>query len=675
MLAQLTIAPLSFVIPRHCVQRGEDGLSPLQRSMIEAPERIRIFSAPTGAGKSYAFRRSVDEGARVLFIVPTRRLAQNLARSLIEELAASRGTSFEAAARQVALWTSDERARQRAARPEIRVGHLRVRELVGLEAGDAGDMIIATPESVGFFLLRPDRPLGLGDVGMSQLVSDFDHIVFDEFHAIEARGFGLAATCALIASRIPAGAAKITFLSATPISIHPVLERLGVPADQIRIEAEAVITGSPAATGDARAVHGDVSVAIASAASLADLLEYRLFDARLTLSEGRQVVLVYDSVRTLVAEKERLAAICDRLGVGSRERLAIDSIDDSARGRAHDGLFVQGADHDPIAFRILAATSTIELGVTFQAGMMITDLGFDAASLVQRIGRVAREDKPGTVVVRIDPETLPRKPWARDLLGRLERAAAASMGQVPVERFISEAMAANRGRFDTTPDTETDQIPREFKTLPQRATWCAALFWHVLEEAPNLRRGQRDTLKAFAPRQAGVIAAKLAVLTKSGERAPRRWAERFKAEALRMRLVPPRVRVTDQHGGWSDIPWNIYASHTTLLAAPSWFDDQDHLCIAIEDSLDAVLRSETPQWQEPITSVLFPDRTSPQRVKGLDLADAWLREAKRAERYIPLSASAEASLKAAIDLVRISRLVPTAVDERSDQAISNAHIE
>jgi hypothetical protein len=72
---------------------------------------------------------------------------------------------------------------------------------------------------------------------------------------------------------------------------------------------------------------------------------------------------------------------------------------------------------------------------------------------------------------------------------------------------------------------------------------------------------------------------------------------------------------------------------------------------------------------------LFPDRTSPQRVKGLDLADAWLREAKRAERYIPLSASAEASLKAAIDLVRISRLVPTAVDERSDQAISNAHIE
>src|SRR6202035_3220695 len=153
--------------------------------------------------------------------------------------------------------------------------------------------IIATPESVGFFLLQPDRPLGLGDVGISQLVSDFDHIVFDEFHAIEARGFGLAATCALIASRVPAGAAKITFLSATPISILPVLERLGVPADQIRIETEAVITGSRAATGDARAVHGDVSVAIASATSLADLLEDRLPEAKLTLSEGRQVVLVY----------------------------------------------------------------------------------------------------------------------------------------------------------------------------------------------------------------------------------------------------------------------------------------------------------------------------------------------------------------------------------------------
>jgi hypothetical protein len=671
----MTFTPLSFVILRHCVAEGSDGLSPLQRSMIEAPERVRIFSAPTGTGKSYAFRRSVDQGARVLFIVPTRRLAQNLARSLVEELAADRGISLETAARQVALWTSDERERQQAARPEIRLGHLRVRQLLGLEVGDVGDMIIATPESIGFFLLRPDRPLGLGDVGLSQLVSDFDHVVFDEFHAIEARGFGLAAACALIASRIPRGAAKVTFLSATPISISPVLERLGVPADQIRIETEVVVTGSRAATGNARALHGDMSVSIASATSLVDLLVDRLADVKLTLSQGRQVVLVYDSVRTLVGEKERVAAICDRLGVGSRERLAVDSIDDSARGRAHDGLFVQGADHDPTAYLILAATSSIELGVTFRAGMMIMDLGFDAASVVQRIGRVAREDKPGTAVIRIDPETLLRKPWARDLLDRLGRVAADSMGDVPIERFVSEAMTANRARFDARLDTGTDEPSREFRTLPQRAIWSAALFWHVLKGASNLRRGQRDTLEAFAPPQARRIAAKLAVLSGSHERAARQWAEGFRAEALRMRLVPPKIRVTDRYGGFCEVPWNIYAAHETLLGAPSWFDDQDRLCIAIDGALNEVFGSEKPRWREPVTSVLFPDRTSPQLRKGGDLADAWLREAKRSDRYIGLSESTEAALKAAIDLVMISRLVPICDNEKSGLAGSSAHIE
>jgi CRISPR-associated endonuclease/helicase Cas3 len=48
--------PLDFTILRHCVTRSSDGLSPLQARILEDPAAVRIFSAPTSAGKSYTNR-------------------------------------------------------------------------------------------------------------------------------------------------------------------------------------------------------------------------------------------------------------------------------------------------------------------------------------------------------------------------------------------------------------------------------------------------------------------------------------------------------------------------------------------------------------------------------------------------------------------------------------------
>ena len=70
---------MAVTIARHCVGSDpETGLSPLQQDLLTRPEKVRIADAPTGAGKSYAFQRAMIAGERVLFIVPTRRLAQNL---------------------------------------------------------------------------------------------------------------------------------------------------------------------------------------------------------------------------------------------------------------------------------------------------------------------------------------------------------------------------------------------------------------------------------------------------------------------------------------------------------------------------------------------------------------------------------------------------------------------
>ena len=141
-----------FTIARHAVPVREayGGLSDLQHAMLHDASD-RIFSAPTGAGKSYAFQRGVvQDGRRVLFIVPTRRLAENLAAAMRRDLAAE-GIGEDAIARRIVIWTSDERRRQETEDPTIRVGRLRVRQLRQSDlTADEGRMILATPESVAW---------------------------------------------------------------------------------------------------------------------------------------------------------------------------------------------------------------------------------------------------------------------------------------------------------------------------------------------------------------------------------------------------------------------------------------------------------------------------------------------------------------------------------------------
>ena len=68
-----------MIIRAHSVPAMPSGLSPMQERLLNSDKLVRLVSAPTGSGKSYAFMRAVlDEGAHVLFVVPTKRLLQNL---------------------------------------------------------------------------------------------------------------------------------------------------------------------------------------------------------------------------------------------------------------------------------------------------------------------------------------------------------------------------------------------------------------------------------------------------------------------------------------------------------------------------------------------------------------------------------------------------------------------
>ena len=70
---------MQMKILAHSVPRLESGLSPMQEKLLTSPKFVRLVSAPTGSGKSYVFvRDAIENNKRILFIVPTKRLLQNL---------------------------------------------------------------------------------------------------------------------------------------------------------------------------------------------------------------------------------------------------------------------------------------------------------------------------------------------------------------------------------------------------------------------------------------------------------------------------------------------------------------------------------------------------------------------------------------------------------------------
>ena len=337
---------MELTVLRHCVAQLDNGLSPLQQALIQEPKRVRIVDAPTGAGKTYAFQQALLWGQRILFIVPTRRLAQNIAAGLINNLVKAHSWATEVAERKVQIWSSDQTAILRDKGIENIRGY-RVRQLQALDGTrSGGEMIVAVPEVVSQLLHR--RYLDKGQSGFSVLdvLDDFDHIVFDEFHTIEARGFGMAALFAKLASVPTAvvgtgyGVAKVSLLSATPLDIKPVILKLGVPEMQIAELHESI-------TESGRPLHGDVKLVLASMPSMPALLAKHVNQVTEEFVQNRQVVLIYNALADLKRDLPALIKQLKAAGIPAHRVLVINSIDDSgANSQSSYGLFC-GATAEP----------------------------------------------------------------------------------------------------------------------------------------------------------------------------------------------------------------------------------------------------------------------------------------------------------------------------------------
>jgi CRISPR-associated endonuclease/helicase Cas3 len=664
-----------FTIARHAVPVREvyGGLSDLQHAMLHDEHRIRIFSAPTGAGKSYAFQRGVvRDGLRVLFVVPTRRLAANLAAALRRDLAAG-GVAEDAIARRIVIWTSDERRRLEAEDPMVRVGRVRVRQLRQSDlAADEGRMILATPEGVAWGLLHPPRPdHGDSALNIADVLRGVDHVVFDEFHTIDPRGLGIAAAVAAITSRVRGGA-RLTFLSATPIDVRSALVDFGIDPACITSGRETVVTGAANETPGARAVHGDVEIGVTVEDDIPALLDRLAPEIRRCLDgesgiPPRQLVVIYDSKRELHRDKDALAAVLDRFGVTIDERLAINSTDDSVDRDLGAG-FTIGSSHDPSAFRVLVATSSVEMGVTFRAGMMVMQPGHSAASFVQRIGRVARGDEPGRVVVAI-PSKGHQDPDRRRLLGRL----AALPPRVEIGDFVAACLESVVENF-TPRDGELEREEMVFARMPARAAWCAALFWAALRRTWTSTTGTRETLDNFRTPKAGRIEVLLRTLEREGSTYAQ-WARQFVAEATILREIQPSVDIVDPDGNRRTVSWLDYASTAELTAMPTRYDTgRDRLEVFIDEPISAagnVLSRLGGEYRSYEIETIWPHAVETDTVSHGRAVDEFCERLDKALKSRRSGARRHGcAMKAAAVLVQLTRIVPAPPRERRAGAVA-----
>ncbi len=604
----------TLTIPRHCV--GSDpqtGLSKLQTALLHSDKKIRIADAPTGAGKSYAFVRALlDTGARVLFIVPTRRLAQNLARGLLEDLEKA-GWDETRRENKVTLWSSDASRKLREAGFR-QIGSRRIREIFNLdETREGGEMIIAVPEVVSGILLRKGSAQGQSGEGIFDFLTNFEHIVFDEFHTIQARGFGLAAVFAKLAAE-GVGRARVSFLSATPLDIQPTLLKLAVPEKQIEVLQEAVgDTGRP--------VHGDVQLRFEDGPSMAALLARHTDKITSELKQAeRQVVVIYNRLVDLQEQISDLERVVEQCGIAPQECLLINSIDDSRAEVREPGRFAVGRGLDPLQFRLLIATSSVEMGVTFRANLLFMEPGFQPLNFLQRYGRAARGEFAGEVIVRVDEALRRKENWLRQLLSWAEGHAGQ---RIEIGELTRQLSTAAMEAFKPADETKF------FGRLPNRATYLAGLYWQVLLQQPSNKGHRAEHLKQHLPTQAKTVFALLRQVREMEQdrvigAAAREWCVRFEQEARTLRDIGRSVRVVASDDTRTiGILW-LKRNAPEVLEGGRWREGEDGQTEVVINFPFRV--SEQKRYQVEQIQVFFPHRSTPELVKlDGDLVKTWCR--------------------------------------------------
>ena len=543
-----------MIITAHSVPSLDSGLSPMQERLLRSEKPVRLVSAPTGSGKSYAFMRAVlEENAHVLFIVPTKRLLQNLfedareqARQSLRERDLDESQTADWINERITCWSGEQ-----AVDDEERLRTKRARQLQSARQSPEGRVLFAIPEVV-VKMISGVSLTGASTINPFLYVRQFDHIVFDEFHTIDDRSFGLACLFSLLT--VNEGQAKLSLLSATPIDVTAILGKMGVDTDKIEQISEDVTDGHP--TGH-RPIHGNVTVSL-RVGSLVDSIATNLDAVRESAQEDRTVIVIYDSLRRLQQDEEALRALLQQhAGIDDSGVLSINSLDDSKRlpGEPRRGR----SREDPRDYRVLLCTSSVEIGVTFRSTLMFMEPGHSLASFVQRVGRVSRGADDGRVIVSLSEEDRDRRPWVRRVARVIE-----IHDKIGVREFTDRILADVRKRMEPKPEQVDADFVAEHGSVSyyRKASWrgCfwAALFLVAVRRTEmTIQKGAQARLRSLSPPTVRFIEAKVGEILSVDrvndnlpiQRQPhKKWVNALFAAALTYRDIGPSVDVIDPDG-------------------------------------------------------------------------------------------------------------------------------
>lgn len=651
---------MHVIIKKHCVARLESGLSPLQQNLLSHEAHIRIVDAPTGAGKTYAFQQGLMlEGQRILFIVPTRRLAQNIAGGLVNDLIKA-GSSGEVAEKQVAIWSSDEGARLQEEQGIQNIRGYRINQIQVLNPTrpEIGEMIVAVPEVLSHLLLARRLDMGQSSMGVFDVLDAFDHIVFDEFHTIEAQGFGMAALLASLAPHF--GRAKVSLLSATPVNVKPVLLKLGVKEEHIaELEEEIVEKGRP--------LHGDVELSLEDAPDLHILMKNHINLVKQEVSSGRQVVVIYNSLRDLRDHLHLMATSFKSAGITPSQVLVINSIDDSGGNGILSCGFSVGQKQNPDNFSILIATASVEMGVTFrEANVMLMESGFEPMNFLQRYGRAARRGKDGQVIVRMGEDVENRNFWLRELKKWVQNNSGS-------KKAISELANVLSRTLDLKAQSESDTS--YFGEMGSQAVYTAGLYWQVLMNHKANNRYQKQHLLGSQPNSRKQIYGLLKSVQKLQDNFQfteycKEWIKRFYGLALQYRDIGQKVTVIEGNGRRLQVGRLWLERETDILSRPRQDDEGGNEYYEIRGELDDYLLDTKNRARRRLTCY-FPHMDQIDIEAGTGLVNEWGNHHHDKRNFDTEMAwdNYPESMKAAEALVRLTGLVPAEESIVSDATV------
>jgi len=635
---------MKLTIKKHCVAQLASGLSPLQENLLNHPASIRIADAPTGAGKTYAFQQSLlKHGHRILFIVPTRRLAQNIAGSIANDLLKQQHWTADIVEKKVAIWSSDEGTRlEESGVKNIRGFRINQLQAQDTTRPDMGEIIVAIPEVLSHLLLTRRLDKGHAGIGIFDVLTAFDHIVFDEFHTIEARGIGLAALLAHLSVHF--GRAKVSLMSATPINIKPTLLKLGIEAQNITELHENI-------TDTGRALHGDVDLILEDQPNMLELVKEHIDLIKKEVSAGRQVVIIYNALRDLRDHLDPLAQCFQKIGIAANTVLAINSIDDSGGNGILNCGFHVGQQRNPDDFSILLATASVEMGVTFRdANVLLMESGFKPLNFLQRYGRAARKGQDGCVIVRLDEASQQRNPWLRELKQWVQKNENSQQSIQELTQLLSES---------------SSQGTNYFGDLTQNAVYTTGLFWQMLIKHPSNHAHQKNHLFSHQPKSSRHIYQLIQQVRHlehfdNYKEACKEWLKYFYGQALQYRDIGRRVTLIEGNGRKIQVGQQWLARETDILHQfPLQEDVSGHEFHQLYGDLDDYLLESKNSSKRYITCY-FPHTLQSFEIEtGAEMVKQWCKIIKDIRDFDTEFAWEDCpeAMQAAETLTRLTQLI------------------